>query len=176
MRASSKIFSLPYCLVAVLSFGHLKLALAQANTLGGNSPSPFEPPTPHRPKGPVIKPTAPAKPRVPIKTNLELRGIMQWRDSWYFSIYDKVDRESHWITQTTGVEEKQIEVKDWDEFTSKLKLAVYGQSIELKLKERSDRPVKIAGAVSPAAKKPKPPIPKPTPRPIVRPSTPPKTR
>jgi len=150
----------------------LGLLIVSALPLFPQNSSPFLPPTTPRAKQQPSISTKSTKPLSTLNTTLELRGIMQWEDTWYFSIYDKTDRESHWITKAAGVEEKNIRVNAWDEPTNKLRLKVHGKEVELKLKKQSDVPLPIAGRVSPAKRvAPKPTRPK-IPRGNIPPPTP----
>ena len=136
------------------------VALPAAGQDAGNTrSSPFEPPA--RPSAKQIAtPATPPKPPKPLNTNLELRGIMQWRETWHFSIHDRSTKESYWISREEGVE--GFEVGQWDEFSGKLKLK---DGTVLELKEPSGKSIPIAGR--PTTKKaPSPPskpnIPSPT--------------
>jgi hypothetical protein len=107
--------------------------------------------SPFEPLNSVPKTTAKATtPALVEVTNLppvkvELRGYMQWKGDWYFSIHDLDNRETYWITKKQGA--GGFEYQDWGEFTNKLKLSYQGREITLQLKKPdykvSKRPVPI---------------------------------
>jgi hypothetical protein len=120
---------------------------AQSKTTSNNKQaSPFEPPSSLRPKS-IATPAPIPQPPTPLNTNLELRGIMKWRDVWHFSIHDRSTKESYWISQEGGVE--GFEVGEWDEFSGKLRLK---DGTNLELKEQSGKPIPIAGRPTQAKK------------------------
>ena len=101
--------------------------------------SPFEPgktlPKAEPKKAPFIQKTTTS---TPPNNDIELRGYMQWNGVWYFSIYDRSNRESHFITKGKG--ESGFEVVEWEEFSHKLKLSNHGKLMILGLKEPAYKP------------------------------------
>ena len=128
------------CILAMLGCLHPLAVSAQSKTTSNNKQaSPFEPPSSLRPKS-IATPVPKTQPPKPLNTNLELRGIMKWRDVWHFSIHDRSTKESYWISQEGGVED--FEVGEWDEFSGKLRLK---DGTNLELKKQSGKPIPIAG-------------------------------
>ena len=155
----NNICQFPFAFLLSALAGILLTLPVASQDASSNGSSPFEPPT-RPPTKKIATPAPKPTPPKPLNTNLELRGIMQWKETWHFSIHDRSTKESYWITQEEGVE--GFEVGKWDEFTGKLKLK---DGTVLELKEPNGKSIPIAGR--PTAKKtPTPPkksnIPSPT--------------
>ena len=140
-RVMKSLAAIVFALWLSLFFVTLLPAQKEKGTSPSGPRSPFEPgkalPEPEQ-KAPPKTPPAKSMP-IPPNKDIELRGYMQWKDVWYFSIYDIRHKESYFITKGKG--ESGFEVVDWEPYSHKLRLSNQGKHMILEIKEPAYKPL-----------------------------------
>lgn len=132
--------------LALVPFSAPHSALLAAESL--SSKSPFLPP------GHGVKPPEPPKPVVevqgPISREIEFRGIVEIDGIYKFSIFNKKDQKSYWLTENEAAA-SGITAKSYDAASATIMIEMNNRTERLTLMSATDSPMPVTQATPAAA-------------------------
>lgn len=133
--------------LALLSAGLTSVVFANNGDLKTNSP--FLPPNFNKPTE-----VAPPPPQVngPIAKQLEFKGLINLGGEYRFSVFNKQDQRSYWLTEGQG--QDGISISSFDADAQTVVVNMNGRSEQLTLMSASDAPLPVKASMPHANKTP----------------------
>ena len=136
------------CMLVIL-FGCLSLDLHSQKI------NPFERPGSRQKKPPpIIRPAPPPPAPKSINPNIELRGMLKFRNEWHFSLFDRAQNKGAWLKMGESFDDGKVEIEGFNPDTEELKLKG-GLSLSLKNASKSVLPVPSGQPVKKSSSPPK---------------------